>query len=112
MLQQSSDLRMSKKQKFRPDPIKSPWAAEVKDAPLQPFRLSDHASVFYDRAVPDPFTEEKDDRLMNSLIFKYSVEGNSGGRPNGNFYLEKDGARNVAMEVVGTHFGFTGDKAK
>jgi len=72
------------------------------------FRLEDHASVFYDRVVPEQFTQEKDDRLMNSLISKYSVEGNDAGTPTGDFYLDRKGARAVASEVVGTHFGFTG----
>lgn len=47
---------------------------------------------------------------MNSLISRYSVEGNSDGVPNGNFYLDLPGASAVANEVVGTHFGFTGEK--
>jgi hypothetical protein len=74
------------------------------------FRLEDHASSYYDRVVPDQFTKEKDDRLMNSLIGRYSLEGNDNGQPNGNFYLDKDGAKAVAQEVVGTHFGFHGAK--
>jgi len=56
------------------------------------------------------FTAEGDDRLMNSLISKYSVEGNSDGQPNGNFMLDLPGAYAVSHEVVGTHFGFTGSK--
>jgi len=47
---------------------------------------------------------------MNSLISRYSLEGNEKGTPTGNFYLDKDGARAVASEVVSTHFGFTGQK--
>ena len=47
---------------------------------------------------------------MNSLISRYSLEGNSDGTPNGNFYLDQAGAKAVASEVVGTHFGFTGAK--
>jgi hypothetical protein len=74
------------------------------------FRLEDHASVFYNRVVPGQFTEEKDDRLMNSLISKYSIEGNDMDQPTGQFYLDKDGAKAVCQEVVQTHFGFHGAK--
>ena len=38
--------------KFRPNPVQSPWAAEIKDTPPPMFRLEDHASEFYDRVVP------------------------------------------------------------
>lgn len=47
---------------------------------------------------------------MNSLIDRYSLEGNTDGQPNGQFYLDKDGARAVSREVVETHFGFHGAK--
>jgi hypothetical protein len=47
------------------------------------FSLFDHTSSYYDRVVPDQFTKEKDDRLMNSLISKYSLEGNEKGQPTG-----------------------------
>jgi len=47
---------------------------------------------------------------MNSLISVYSLEGNDGGTPNGQFFLDKEGAKAVAEEVVQTHFGFTGAK--
>jgi hypothetical protein len=33
--------------------------------------------------MPARFTEEKDDRLMNSLIGKYALEGKVNGAPNG-----------------------------
>ena len=74
------------------------------------FSNYDHNSVFYTRVVPDQFTKEKDDRLMNSLIGRYSLEGNTDGQPNGQFYLDKDGAKAVAQEVTQTHFGFHGAK--
>ena len=47
---------------------------------------------------------------MNSLISKYALEGKTDGAPNGKFYLDKAGAAAVANEVVGTHFGFSGEK--
>ena len=74
------------------------------------YTLSDHNSVFYDRVVPKRYTEEKDDRLMNSLISKYSLEGNDKGTPDGQFWLDKPAALAVSNEVVETHFGFTGSK--
>lgn len=51
---------------------------------------------------------------MNSLIGTYATEAKNQttGLPSGNFYLTKKNARGVASEVVGTHFGFTGDKKK
>jgi len=64
----------------------------------------------YTRVVPSRFTEESDDRLMNSLISKYALEGKTDGAQNGKFYLDKAGAFAVSSEVVGTHLGFTGDK--
>jgi len=33
---------------------------------------------------------------MNSLIGRYSLEGNTAGQPNGNFFLDKAGARAVS----------------
>lgn len=45
---------------------------------------------------------------MNSLIGRYSIEGNTDGNPNGFFYLDYPAAFAVANEVVTTHFGFTG----
>jgi len=47
---------------------------------------------------------------MKSLITNYTLEGRTNDEPNGKFYLTKDGAKEVAKEVVGTHFGWTGDK--
>ena len=38
---------------YRPNPVQSPWAAEVKEVKPPMFRLEDHASVFYDRVVPE-----------------------------------------------------------
>ena len=62
--------------------------------------------------MPGKFTEEKDDRLMNSLISKYALEGNTGGKPNGHFFLNREGVTAVAQEVVATHMGFKGDRLK
>lgn len=62
--------------------------------------------------VPDQFSTGADDRLMWSLIMKYSLEGNSDGQPNGNFYLTQDGMKQVSDEVVATHLGFKDEKKK
>ena len=47
---------------------------------------------------------------MNSLISRYSIEGNNNGVANGHFYLNREGARAVSNEVVQTHLGFDGDQ--
>ena len=49
---------------------------------------------------------------MNSLIGRYSLEGNTDGEPNGHFYLDRTGANSVAREVINTHFGWHGAKAE
>lgn len=102
---------------FRPNPVQQPWAAKPEDKPAptkfdNPFTVNSHKSVFYDRKVPGKFSKEADDRLMNSLISKYALEGNTGGKPNGHFFLNKEGVAAVAEEVVRTHMGFNGDKLK
>lgn len=100
---------------YRPNPAQSPWAAKPEDKPApskfdNPFRVDSHKSVFYDREVPGRFSAESDDRLMNSLISKYALEGNSNGKPNGHFFLNREGVTAVAKEVVQTHLGFKGEK--
>lgn len=62
--------------------------------------------------MPENFSGSSDDRLMNSLIRNYAVEGKleDGSGPNGQFYLTKNGAKEVAQSVVEQHFGWTGDK--
>ena len=47
---------------------------------------------------------------MHSLITKYALEGNTNGKPNGHFFLNKEGVKAVAREVVQTHLGFSGAK--
>jgi len=82
--------------KFRPNPIQSPWAGQPAEPKFPMFGLEDHNSIFYTRTVPEQFTLEKDDRLMNSLIGKYSLEGNDNGQPNGVYFLDKVGAKAVS----------------
>ena len=47
---------------------------------------------------------------MRSLIQNYAIEGRSDDEPDGNFVLSKSGALSVAKEVVGTHFGWSGEQ--
>lgn len=100
---------------MRPNPKQSPWSAKKVEGP--PKTKVDDAwiagmsgSAYYDRAVPDRFSKPTDDQLMKSLIKTYSVEGNTDGKPNGQFYMTKKGMDKVAKEVVGTHFGWKGKK--
>lgn len=67
-----------------------------------------HRDYLYERGAPDQFSAAGDDRLMNSLIMKYALEGKSNGGPNGQFFMTKDAMESVTDEVVGTHLGFTG----
>ena len=46
----------------------------------------------YVRKVPERFTQERDDRLMNSLISNYALELRKDGVATGLFYLDKEGA--------------------
>jgi hypothetical protein len=46
----------------------------------------------YSRVVPERFSLERDDRLMNSLISNYAVELRKDGTNTGLFYLDKEGA--------------------
>jgi len=47
---------------------------------------------------------------MRSLIQNYAIEGRTDDLADGEFVLSKAGALAVAKEVVGTHFGWTGEK--
>jgi hypothetical protein len=58
----------------------------------------------YERVIPSQYTEERDDRLMNSLIKTYALEmKDENGNPSGHMFLDKDAAQRVSNEVVGTH---------
>ena len=65
-------------------------------------------AVLYDKVMPHRFEAESDDRLVNSAIANYALEGNTGGKPNGNFYVTKGDMKSMAKEVVGTHLGLKG----
>jgi hypothetical protein len=98
--------------KFRPDPVQSPWAAKSSPSPSTKISggFGPHmaGNADYTRTVPALYQEEKDDRLMNSLIQNYATEGNTAGQPNGKFYLTKADAINVADEVARTHLQLSG----
>jgi len=92
----------------------SPWAAKPESAPPAT-KITGAFSpqenwIVYDRKVPDLYTGAGDDKLMESLIKKYAVEGNKNGVPNGEFYITKNGLDNVAKEVIGTHLNMKGDE--
>ena len=57
----------------------------------------------YQRKVPAQFTQERDDRLMNSLITKYAREVRRDGHNTGHMFLNKDDARAAADEVLKDH---------
>lgn len=93
--------------RYRPNAVLSPWAAKPENAP-PPTKITGafnphEDKIVYDRKVPDIYTGAGDDKLMESLIKKYAVEGNNNGVPNGEFYMTKHGLDNVAKEVIGTH---------
>jgi len=66
----------------------------------------------YNRTIPYQFTEERDDRLMNSLIKSYALEQkDDNGRPSGHMFLDKAGAMKASDEVVHTHFQYNDEQA-
>ena len=65
----------------------------------------------YERVVPNQYTEERDDQLMNSLITKYAREVTNNGKLTGHLFCNKDDALAVSKEVVGTHFKYTAAQA-
>jgi hypothetical protein len=75
------------------------------------FDGADAAKGYY-REVPEEFTEERDDRLMNSLIKTYALEmKDDSGRPSGHFFFDRDAARAVSNEVVHTHFKYNDNQS-
>ena len=65
----------------------------------------------YERVVPEQFTAERDDRLMNSLISNYAREVKQDGKLTGAMFCNKDDAFAAATEVVSTHFKYSTEKA-
>jgi hypothetical protein len=90
-------LAVQLSEEYRPNPLQSPWAAKSKPGPTNAitgaYQPKDKFAAYYTRVVPERFTKESDDRLMNSLISNYAVEGKTNGAPNGKFFLTKKGAQ-------------------
>ena len=57
----------------------------------------------YKRVVPDRFTEERDDQLMESVIEKYAREIKINGKLTGTMMLNLEDAKALAAEVLSTH---------
>ena len=57
----------------------------------------------YTRTVPERFTQERDDRLMNSIIKNYSREVKLDGKLTGHFYCNREDAMALATEVYDNH---------
>ena len=62
----------------------------------------------YARGVPDRFTQERDDRLMNSIIANYAREIKVNGQLTGHYFLNKDDALSLYNEHMASHkqFGY------
>jgi len=63
----------------------------------------------YTRSIPKRFTEEKDDRLMNSMIKNYAREVVQDGSLTGHMFLNKVDAKAASDEVRGTHEKHNGE---
>lgn len=95
-VQTAEENMETKSSTFRPNAVQSPWAAKPAEAATTKItggfttpNKGAHVPDEYTREMPARFSDESDDRLMNSLISKYSVEGNDGGVPNGHFFVRK-----------------------
>lgn len=76
----------------------------------------------YERTLPERFDDEAldsypVDKFTQNLIANYAVEGLDGIKvknptPNGRYFMKKETLRQVAKEVLGTHFGKTGKDAE
>lgn len=49
---------------------------------------------------------------MKSLISKYSLEGNTNGKPNGHFYMTHQQTSEAMDEILDTHLQYKGDERK
>ena len=57
----------------------------------------------YKRVVPERFSEERDDLLMESIIKKYAREIKVEGKLTGTMMLNLEDAKALAAEVLGSH---------
>ena len=66
----------------------------------------------YVRAIPERFSAYGDDSLMRHILLRYALEkADMNGKPSGRFYVDRQGAYELAMEVILTQLGFSGQKA-
>lgn len=73
---------------------------------------ADEKGLGYKREMPNQYTEERDDRLMNSLIENYALEmKDDKGNPSGHFFLDYDAAKRVSDEVVHTHYQYNDEES-
>jgi len=79
---------------------------------VEAFMDGSEANGGYTRLIPTEFVAERDDRLMHSLVTKYAREVVKNGKNTGELFCNKADALAVSTEVVGTHLGYKGDKAK
>ena len=56
-----------------------------------------------EKSIPQRFTAERDDRLMNSILSKYAIEVNVDGENTGHMFCNEKGARALSEEVLATH---------
>ena len=65
--------------------------------------IMDGHDTGYTRNMPARFSEERDDRLMNSMVGSYAREVFNDGKPTGHLFLNKEDARAAAAEVIRDH---------
>ena len=91
--------------------------------PWESGRESAAPNAKYDRVVPDRYATGNDDLFQRSMITTYAVEEKACAededgkktdqcKPTGAFFLNEQGARNAAKEVLATHKGLTGEALK
>ena len=76
---------------------------EYSEIPAYMIGSESHGS-FVTRDIPERFKEERDDRLMNSLIDNYAREVKIGEQKTGHMYCNHDDAQAVSREVIESHF--------
>ena len=57
----------------------------------------------YTREVPQRFSAERDDRLMNSIIKNYAREVKKDGKLTGQYFCNKEDAQALSSEVIDNH---------
>ena len=65
--------------------------------------IMDGHDTGYTRNMPNRFSEERDDRLMNSMVGSYAREIFIKGEPTGHHFLNKADAKAMSAEVIATH---------